>query len=45
MAVELSKDSTPYFRLITDGKNPRGIPGAKFIDDIETFLKDEVSLT
>jgi hypothetical protein len=29
---------TPYYRLITEGKNPRGIPGAKFIDNIEDFL-------
>jgi predicted oxidoreductase len=29
---------TPYYSLITEGKNPRGIPGAKFIDNIEDFL-------
>lgn len=33
--------STPYLRLITEGKNPRGIPGAKFIDNVEDFLKTE----
>ena len=32
---------TPYMRLITDGKNPRGIPGAKFIDGVEKFLENE----
>lgn len=32
---------TPYLRLITEGKNPRGIPGAKFIDNVEDFLKTE----
>lgn len=25
--------------LITDGKNPRGIPSAKFIDDVDVFLR------
>lgn len=32
---------SPYFRLITEGKNPRGIPGAKFIEDVPTFLANE----
>eukprot|EP01038_Epipyxis_sp_PR26KG_P015418 gene15418-20800_t len=27
-------------RLITEGKNPRGIPGAKFIENVEDFLGD-----
>lgn len=26
--------------LITEGKNPRGIPSAKFIDDVEKFLEN-----
>jgi hypothetical protein len=34
-------DQSPYYRLITEGKNPRGIPGAKFIEDVKTFLNDE----
>lgn len=32
---------SPYYRLITEGKNPRGIPGAKFIDNVEQFIQDE----
>lgn len=31
--------STPYYSLITEGKNPRGIPQARFIDNVEEFLK------
>lgn len=27
-------------KLITEGKNPRGIPSAKFIEDVEKFLLD-----
>ncbi len=37
----MSPAATPYYRLITEGKNPRGIPGAKFIDNVETFLQNE----
>lgn len=34
-------------KLVTEGKNPRGIPSAKFIESVETFLEQataEVSL-
>ena len=30
-----------YFKLMSEGKNPRGIPGAKFIDNVEEFLKSD----
>eukprot|EP00605_Chrysophyceae_sp_TOSAG23-4_P001996 GSChrysophyteH1.ASY1.ANO1.2210.1 assembled CDS len=39
--AEDNNPTTPYMRLITEGKNPRGIPGAKFIENIEDFLKNE----
>lgn len=37
----MSAAASPYYRLITEGKNPRGIPGAKFIENVEEFLKNE----
>lgn len=47
MAAMVQKDvqkeaavTTPYYSLITEGKNPRGIPQAKFIENVEEFLKD-----
>jgi prefoldin subunit 5 len=40
-AVPAEGKNATYFRLMTEGKNPRGIPGAKFIDNVEQFLKDE----
>jgi len=35
----MATESTPYLSLITEGKNPRGIPQARFIEDVEEFLK------
>jgi len=31
--------TTPYYSLITEGKNPRGIPQSRFIENVEEFLK------
>jgi len=31
--------TTPFMSLITEGRNPRGIPAAKFIEDVTEFLK------
>jgi prefoldin subunit 5 len=39
--ANMSAAATPYYRLITEGKNPRGIPGAKFIENVELFLQNE----
>jgi hypothetical protein len=47
--AELAKDKVgelaetsenKIMKLITEGKNPRGIPSAKFIEDVEIFLLD-----